>query len=150
MTALLWIIAAVVLCGVGYMAGIYVHAWLAERKYRERTGGGSLYYRRGRVPLRLFAYRAVELKLCDDPCEVGLSIAGKRLLKADAPALPLPGCRFKKCACAYKQYDDRRIEQRRDTSLYGISTGKSRAGMERRKPGSGRRASDKPAPKRSS
>ncbi|MDR1854651.1 MAG: hypothetical protein LBR05_07100, partial [Azoarcus sp.] len=121
MAVVAWVLLALLLGGLGYVAVVYICAHIEEGKYRRKSGGGSLFYRRGKVPLRSYSYRAVELKLCDDPCEVALSIAGKRLLRADAPALPLPGCRFTTCQCSYVQYDDRRIGPRRDTSLYGIS-----------------------------
>jgi hypothetical protein len=66
----------------------------------------------------------VELQICDDPCESALAIAGKRLLKSEAPPLPLEGCPHKKCLCAYIQYDDRRCMQRRiESSPYGRATG---------------------------
>jgi hypothetical protein len=68
----------------------------------------------------MYKYRAVELQLCECPCESALAIAGKRLLKSEAPALPLAGCPHKKCRCSYIQYDDRRVAQRRvESSPYG-------------------------------
>jgi hypothetical protein len=101
-----------------------------------------LFYRRGKIPLRSNAYRAVELKLCGDPCEAALIIAGKRLLKAEAPPLPLEGCKSRKCNCCYIQYDDRRFVQRRGVTLYGAPKGDTVILGERRKL-KGRRAADK-------
>jgi hypothetical protein len=121
----------------------HICARLEERKYKKLTGG-SLFYHRGKVPpLCAGAYRAVELKLCSDPCESALIIVGKRLLKSEAPALPLGGCKHRKCVCRYIQYDDRRFEQRRDVTLYGAPKGGTRIEGERRKMGAGRRAADK-------
>ncbi|MDR2014815.1 MAG: hypothetical protein LBP99_04235 [Azoarcus sp.] len=77
-----------------------------------------------KLPLRAYKFRAVELQICDDPCESSLAIAGKRLLKSEAPPLPLERCPHKKCLCTYIQYDDRRFTQRRaESSPYGRVTG---------------------------
>jgi hypothetical protein len=142
MSILTWFFVLLLLGGVGYMAVAYACTRMEERKYRGHTGG-SLFYRRGKVPWRAHAYRAVELKLCHDPCEAALVIAGKRLLKSEAPALPLAECKHKKCKCRYIQYDDRRFEQRRGASPYGGPTGGAKTKEERRKPGVGRRTVDK-------
>ncbi|MDR2688526.1 MAG: hypothetical protein LBB76_02055 [Azoarcus sp.] len=91
------------------------------------------------------AFRAVELKLCNRPCEVGASISGKRYLREDAPALPLPGCPHKHCRCSYIQYEDRRAKNRRDMSFYSVAVGKVREGGDRRK-NRGRRAADRARP----
>jgi hypothetical protein len=142
MNTLSWVILLVVIGMLAFGTGIYIRSQLAEERTRPSRGGGAGFSRNG--PIRLYAYRAVELQLCEDPCEVALSIAGKRLLKSGAPALPLPGCRYKKCRCKYIQYDDRRdMQPRRDTSLYGVSVGKARQEGDRRKVRPGRRTSDR-------
>ncbi|MDR0702062.1 MAG: hypothetical protein LBF61_06570 [Azoarcus sp.] len=143
MSATVWVLLLLLLGGAVYGAVVHFCAWLEERRYRKQTGG-SLFYHRGKVPLRPNAYRAVELKLCNTPCEAALIIAGKRLLKSEAPVLPLEGCKQRKCACRYIQYDDRRFEQRRGVTLYGAPKGDTVTQGERRKIKGGRRAEDLP------
>jgi hypothetical protein len=143
MDALSWVILLVVVGMLALGMGIYFRSSLAEEKFGTSRGVGSMLSRS--VPVRLYAYRAVELQLCEDPCEVALSIAGKRLLKSGAPALPLPGCRHRKCRCKYIQYDDRRdMLPRRDMS-HSVPAGKVRPEGDRRKARTGRRAADKGA-----
>jgi hypothetical protein len=109
--------------------------------------GGAVYvvviYACARLSGRKGAYRAVELKLCNDPCEAALVIAGQRLLKSEAPRLPLEGCRKEKCLCTYILYDDRRVEQRRGASPYGGPIGGAGMKGERRGAGAGRRTTDR-------
>jgi hypothetical protein len=142
MDTLSWIILLIVIGMLVAATGFYIRSQLMEEKSGKQRGGGSAVSRNG--PMRLYAYRAVELQMCENPCEVALAIAGKRLLKSGAPALPLPGCRHRKCRCHYIQYDDRRdMQSRRDTSLYGVSVGKARQEGDRRKVSPGRRSADK-------
>ncbi|MDR1227726.1 MAG: hypothetical protein LBK55_01700 [Azoarcus sp.] len=142
MSATVWVPLLLLLGGAVYGVAAHIRTRLEERRYRKETGG-SLFYHRGKVPLRSNAYRAVELKLCNNPCEAALILAGKRLLKAEAPALPLEGCKRGKCTCRYIQYDDRRFVQRRGVTLYGAPKGDTVTQGERRKLKGGRRATDK-------
>ncbi|MDR2259448.1 MAG: hypothetical protein LBE06_00630 [Azoarcus sp.] len=146
MKILAWILLILLIAGLVVGGFLYIRAQMREEK--KQGGSGTLFSRNKGEPVRLFAYRAVELQLCVDPCEVGISIAGKRLLRENTPALPLPGCKRKECECSYVQHDDRRSSQpRRDMSLYGVSISKARQGEERRKKGLlGRRKMDKPKP----
>jgi hypothetical protein len=91
-------------------------AGVRARKQKRRSSHGAP-SEISRLPMRAYKYRAVELQLCDDPCESALALAGRRLLKSEAPALPLSGCHYKNCLCAYTQYDDRRILRREDRRL---------------------------------
>jgi len=104
----------------------------AKKRTRNRHGTTS---EMSIPPLRAYKFRAVELRICDDPCESALAIAGKRLLKSEAPTLPLARCPHKKCMCTYTQYDDRRFMHRRIESYpYGMPpANQERAKEERRK-----------------
>jgi hypothetical protein len=118
MNAVAWILLFLLLGGL-----LYTVAFSRKGKHRNRLGATS-HSRTGKHPLRLYKYRAVELQICDDPCESSLAIAGKRLLKSEAPSLPLEGCTHNKCLCVYIQYDDRRCVQRRmESSPYGRTMG---------------------------
>ena len=122
MNAVTWMILFLLVCGVAYVVAFRIGARAARRKHRH---GASSFPEMSKPPLRVYKYHAVELQICDDPCESALAIAGKRLLKTEAPALPLTGCHHKKCLCAYTQYDDRRLTQRRSESYpYGMPMGK--------------------------
>ncbi|MDR2032421.1 MAG: hypothetical protein LBP86_09290 [Azoarcus sp.] len=144
MVTLAWVLLILLIAGLVAGAFFYIRSQMQEEQ--KHGGGGAVFSRSKGAPVQLYAYRATELQLCVDPCEIGFSIAGKRLLRENAPALPLPGCRRKECDCCYIQHDDRRSSQpRRDVSLYGISVSKARQGEERRKRGLiGRRKTDKP------
>ncbi|MDR2880464.1 MAG: hypothetical protein LBV29_00990, partial [Azoarcus sp.] len=109
----------------------------------KRRHGSSSHSEMSKLPLRAYKFRAVELQLCDDPCESALGIAGRRLLKAEAPGLPFAGCPHGECMCTYVHYDDRRLTQRRsrvESYPYGmpmIKPGRSRE--DRRKTAGDRR-----------
>jgi len=131
MTAVAWILLFLLTAGLAYV--------VATRKstHTDRHGSTSP-SEMSKPPLRIYKYHAVELRICDNPCEYALAITGKRLLKSEAPSLPLDGCPHKKCLCAYTQYNDRRFTQRRSGSHpYGMSNG--RTVEERRKAKSDRR-----------
>jgi hypothetical protein len=121
MNAAAWILLLLLLGGLLYLVAFRKSARARKRKSRYGSMSGS---KTGKPPLRIYKFHAVELQICDNPCESGLAIAGKRLLKTEAPLLPLEGCPHKKCLCAYVQYDDRRCMQRRiESSPYGRTMG---------------------------
>ncbi|MDR2209806.1 MAG: hypothetical protein LBE22_12810 [Azoarcus sp.] len=117
MNATAWILLILLFGGLVYTAAFRVGARLGKRKNHRSAAPHS---RTSKLPLRAYQYRAVELQICNNPCEASLAIAGKRLLKSEAPSLPLEGCPYEKCHCTYTQYDDRRLMQRRiESSPYG-------------------------------
>ena len=130
MTVVAWILLFLLTGGLAYIMATRMSA----QAHKARNGDTSL-SEVTKPPLRAYKYRAVELRICDNPCESALAIAGKRLLKSEAPTLPLAGCPHKKCMCAYPQYDDRRLTERRSgTYPYGMPMGGPvRRGEERRK-----------------
>lgn len=130
MNAVTWMFLLLLMSGLAYVIASRVGARAEKRRRQHDTASFSAM---GKPPLRVYKYRAVELQLCENPCESALAIAGKRLLKSEAPALPLAGCPYKKHRCSYTQYDDRRLMQRRsEFSPYGRPTGE-RLNEERRK-----------------
>ncbi|MDR0563694.1 MAG: hypothetical protein LBG78_01995 [Azoarcus sp.] len=134
MNAVTWIL--VFLLAAGLLSGLLILAYpgsrFSKRIHWNRSGIKN-------PPVRIYRYRAMELRLCDNPCESALAIAGKRLLKSEAPNLPLQGCRHKKCQCSYTQYDDRRFMQRRESSRQGRLPGRPYPAQDRRQPGTDRR-----------
>ena len=136
MNAVAWILLLLLIGGLAYVMTFRTGARAEKRKRRLRRDA-SAHPEMSKPPLRVYKYHAVELQICDDPCESALAIAGKRLLKSEAPTLPLSGCSHKKCMCAYTQYDDRRIMQRRsrnESYPYGMPMSKpGRLKEERRK-----------------
>ena len=141
MNAVTWMLLLLLMGASAYVLVFRIGARAWRRKHNSRHGAAS-FSGMNKPPLRVYKYRAVELQLCDDPCESALGIAGKRLLKSEAPALPLARCPHKKCMCTYIQYDDRRFMQRRSGSYpYGIPMGgPGRLKEERRKNPGDRRA----------
>jgi len=131
---LLLLLLLLLIGGSSYLVAFRVGAQVWKRRRGSRESADSL-SGMSKPPLRAYRYHAVELQMCDSPCESALAIAGKRLLKSEAPALPLDGCTHKKCMCTYTQYDDRRLMQRRCESYpYGMPMGRSgRQREERRK-----------------
>ncbi|MCL1860352.1 MAG: hypothetical protein FWG52_02290 [Proteobacteria bacterium] len=122
MNAVAWMFLVLLVCGLAYLMASRVGTRSGKRKRMNRHH--TAHSEMSKPPLRVYKYHAVELRICDDPCESALAIAGKRLLKSEAPALPLARCPHKKCMCAYIQYDDRRLVQRRsDSSPYGRPMG---------------------------
>ncbi len=88
-------------------------------------------------------YRAVEI-VCDPDscCEAAKSVAGRRILSASAPLLPLRECDARECLCSYKRYQDRRTDARRvsDEAFDIVAT--NRQDEERREYRTGRRDTD--------
>jgi len=129
--------------GLAYVIAFRIGAQAARRRKKKR--GVTSLSEMTKPPLRIYRFRAVELQLCEEPCESALALAGKRLLKSEAPALPLGGCTHKGCMCSYTQYDDRRLMERRlmqrrsESSPYGVPTGKPRRAEEDRRKAEGDR-----------
>jgi hypothetical protein len=85
-------------------------------------------------------WHAVSIVPGDSPCEAVLQSSGKRFLAADAPRIPLSGCKWPaRCRCTYRHHADRRVALRRiaDRGMYGRSVV-----AERRKQQDRRRADD--------
>lgn len=103
---------------------------------RERSGGES-----GPAPHAAQSYRAVELRTQGPACRQAKALAGKRMLVADAPALPLAACKLR-CVCYYQPHADRRSSEPRRLADIGVSgsyyTGpERRSGLDRRISGAG-------------
>lgn len=64
--------------------------------------------------------RFLAVQVVPDPggcCSAVKAIAGQRLLVDRAPPLPLADCDRGSCKCRYQQYDDRRMDLRRDSDV---------------------------------
>ena len=68
---------------------------------------------------RAAPFAAVSIRPSPRACKGARQLAGKRLLRCEAPPLPLPSCGVL-CTCAYRTYTDRRQESRRGVDV-GIS-----------------------------
>ncbi|MCL2875415.1 MAG: hypothetical protein FWF12_03795 [Betaproteobacteria bacterium] len=120
MNAIAWMFLLLLIAGLAYVAAFHMRARVEKRNYRSHHGSTST-SGMNKSPLRAYKFNAVELRICENPCESALAIAGKRLLKSEAPALPLGGCPHIKHMCTYIQYNDRRLTQRRSESYpYGM------------------------------
>jgi hypothetical protein len=58
-------------------------------------------------------YHSVSITAGTAACAAARECAGRRWLSADAPKLPLEGCRASECTCRFRHHDDRRIGSRR-------------------------------------
>ena len=58
-------------------------------------------------------YHAVSVQSPLNTCDAAKELAGKRFLAAEAPPLPLKGCKLATCTCRYVHHDDRRKSLRR-------------------------------------
>jgi hypothetical protein len=64
-------------------------------------------------------FRAVEIRCRSEACAAAKELCGTRYLAVEAPLLPLPECdRIAECACHYRHLADRRVELRRQASLF--------------------------------
>jgi hypothetical protein len=82
------------------------------------------------------SYRAVELRTQGSACRAAKALAGKRMLVAEAPTLPLQGCMLR-CSCYYKPHADRRTSEPRRLADVGVSGSfyngpERRSGLDRR------------------
>ena len=83
------------------------------------------------------AFASVEIRCGQAACADATALIGKKLLAAQAPALPLAGCDAN-CECRYLKHGDRREDSRRSSDL-GIDplisvSAERRAGADRREP----------------
>lgn len=53
-------------------------------------------------------YHAVAIKFGAGACDAAKELGGKRILSAEAPRIPLPGCETHSCNCHFVHYNDRR------------------------------------------
>jgi hypothetical protein len=74
-------------------------------------------------------------------CQAVKAIARKRVLSAEAPRLPLPGCDLRTCECRYQHHTDRRATPRRGVDREALP--RQYEGAERRASRRDRRRPDK-------
>ena len=80
-------------------------------------------------------------------CEAVEKLAGTRFLEADAPELPVAGCREQQCQCRYRYHDDRRSSDNRRDPYATMALDANQAGDRDRRAGRDRRrAKSKSAP----
>jgi hypothetical protein len=85
-------------------------------------------------------WHAVEVLSSKTACPAAQGLKGKRFLSLEAPLFPLPQCtRSEVCACAYKKYQDRRAEDRREQNAAALRA----MPLQDRRARRGRRKSDK-------
>lgn len=58
-------------------------------------------------------FGAVEIHTRLGCCDAARALEGQRFLAKEAPALPLPDCTSRQCACKFGKLSDRRTEDRR-------------------------------------
>jgi hypothetical protein len=69
-------------------------------------------------------WHAVTIATRNTSCEAARALRATRFLSAQAPHLPLPECTAPNaCPCAYRHYDDRRGQPRRQSELTGLKRG---------------------------
>jgi hypothetical protein len=85
-------------------------------------------------------FHAVSVQSPLNVCEAARAFDGERFLAADAPTLPLAGCKAAVCTCRYAHHDDRREGPRRSADVTR-RTNEFFGGQERRRAG-GRRVND--------
>lgn len=54
-------------------------------------------------------------------CKQAEAMKDKKILRNDAPVLPLAGCHLGQCDCKFIRYDDRRTDERRGESYVARS-----------------------------
>jgi hypothetical protein len=114
----------------------FIVRWLSLVALRRESSGGDRAGRidpssdMGRSARQPAAFRSVELRTQGTPCGEAKALAGKRILVAEAPSLPLQSCTLR-CSCYYKPHDDRRDPEPRRRIDAGMS-GTFYAGPERR------------------
>jgi hypothetical protein len=65
-------------------------------------------------------YPAVAIIPCAGACAAAVAVAGRRLLAAEAPLLPLRDCTMlTRCQCRYRKFPDRRDEDAERRSPQG-------------------------------
>jgi len=79
---------------------------------------GTWQARESDAPDRKRQYPAVEvIPDTDNCCAASKAIAGRRLLREEAPTLPLKNCDQQICGCRYWHLNDRRTRARRDRDI---------------------------------
>jgi len=61
-------------------------------------------------------FHGVTIKFRADACPAVRMFESTRFLAKEAPRLPLENCTAPRCHCRYEHYDDRRTEERRESS----------------------------------
>ena len=109
----------------------FIVRWLSLAPFRRETQHQHAAKDGGvRAAPSKLSYRAVELRTRGPACAAARELAGKRLLVAEAPPLPLADCNAR-CMCYYEAHADRRRDEPRRAADLGVS-GSFYAGPERR------------------
>jgi hypothetical protein len=67
-------------------------------------------------------YRAASLQVTKTSCPAAKSLAAKRLLVSDTPAIPLKDCdRMAECTCTYRKHEDRRQSDDRRNHSFAVA-----------------------------
>lgn len=91
---------------------------------------------------RATGYPAVAIIPCAGACAAAVAVAGRRLLAAEAPLLPLRDCTMlARCQCRYRKFPDRRDEGAERRSPQG-SIGANWYGGQDQRRSRGRRQDD--------
>lgn len=59
-------------------------------------------------------YKCVVIKAGLIACKQAEAMRDQRMLRDEAPVLPLAGCHIGECECKFLRYDDRRTDERRN------------------------------------
>lgn len=84
-----------------YRRELAIRKMQEKRQQREASTGGP-------------SFRAVSIVPARPCCKLARRYASTRYLTAEAPHLPLAGCRMPNCHCRYEHHADRRVEDRRN------------------------------------
>ena len=88
-------------------------------------------------------WHAVEIRNSRNACPACQAVAGLRFLSSEAPRLPVPGCLHSLlCNSVYVHHEDRRAGPRRNAEQGLPRMAAVPAGLDERRIGRGRRASD--------
>lgn len=66
-----------------------------------------------KVPVVHSKYHCVTVNSNHESCDAVKQLGGKRILSAEAPLLPLPGCDAESCHCKFEHHEERRDDDRR-------------------------------------
>lgn len=84
-------------------------------------------------------FHAVTIYSPPNACPSARMLGSTKFLAKEAPRLPLDNCTAPQCQCRYEHYDDRRADERRDTTETTDYQGEQRRSRkDRRKEPSGR------------
>jgi hypothetical protein len=61
-------------------------------------------------------FHAVTIHMPADACPAVRMFESNKFLAKEAPRLPLENCTAPRCQCRYEHYDDRRTDERRESS----------------------------------